>query len=241
MATFEGFGERGLHFLKAIGFHQSREWFAENKALYESELKAPMAVLLDDVSARMKAAGIPLSGSAKASTFRINRDVRFTKEKHPYNQHVSAVLTRTGDKKDMGGLYVHVSPGRTLLASGLWHPTGPMLRALREDIVARPDTLLEIEAGLARHGLAFKTDEMLVKGPAGFKGDHGEDVGRLLRYKSFVVEQPLDDAIVTTPELVDAMLTLAERALPLLNYGWRITDPLRETEPRGTEDKRRRS
>ncbi len=245
MTTFTGFGEKGLPFLKAIGFHQSREWFAENKALYEAELKAPLAVLLDDVSARMKLADIPLSGTAKASTFRINRDVRFSKEKHPYNTHVSAVLTRTGNKKDMGGLYIHVSPGNTFVASGIWHPTGPMLRALREDIVARPKTLLNLEADLAAHGLGFATDDMLAKGPAGFKGDHDEDVRRLLRHKSFVVHQPLDDAIVTTPELADALVTLARRAMPLLTYGWRITDPLRETDPKGsvakgTEDRRRR-
>ncbi len=240
MAAFTGFGEKGLPFLKAIGFHQSREWFAENKALYDAELKAPLAALLEDVSARIKAADIPLSGTAKASTFRINRDVRFTKEKHPYNTHVSAVLTRTGNKKDMGGLYVHVSPGNTYLASGIWHPTAPMLRALREDIVARPKTLLELEADLATHGLAFGTDEMLVNGPAGFRGDHGDDVRRLLRHKSFVVHQPLDDAIVTTSDLSGAMVALAQRAMPLLTYGWRITDPLRETDPKGADDRRRR-
>ena len=236
MARFTGFGDKALPFLRAIGFHQSREWFQENKALYESDVKEPLGLLLEDVSQRLSAHGLPLKGSAPATTFRINRDVRFSKEKHPYNTHASAVLTRTGTKKDVGGLYVHVSPGNTFLASGIWHPSGPMLRALREDIVARPETLLGLEADLAAHGLAFETDDMLVKGPAGFKGDHGAEVKRLLRHKHFVVHQALPDKIVTMPELAEAMVTLAERAMPLLTYGWRITDPLRETDPKGTED-----
>ena len=237
MARFTGFGDKALPFLKAIGFHQSREWFQENKALYERDVKEPLGRLLDDVSGRLSAGDLPLKGSAPATTFRINRDVRFSKEKHPYNTHASAVLTRTGTKQDVGGLYVHVSPGNTFLACGIWHPSGPMLRALREDIVARPKTLLGLEADLAAHDLAFETDDMLVRGPAGFKGDHGEDVARLLRHKHFVVHQNLADDIVTTPALADVMVTLAERAMPLLTYGWRITDPLRETDPKGTEDR----
>lgn len=228
-ARFTGFGDRAMGFLKAIGFHQSRDWFQENRALYESELKAPLGLLVEDVSHRLRARDVPLFGSPKASTFRINRDVRFAKEKHPYNQHVSAVLTRTGTKKDLGGLYVHVEPGNTFLASGIWYPDGPMLRALREDIVANPETWLGLEADLTAHGLAFQTDAMLTRGPAGFKGDYPDEVVRLLRYKHFALQRPLSDDVVTSDALADAMVTLAEQALPLLNQGWRITDPLRET------------
>jgi len=129
---FDGFGKKALPFLKALGFHQSREWFKENRKLYDSELFMPLVALLASASERMAAADIPLRGERKTSMFRINRDIRFAKEKHPYNTRVSGVLTRTGTKKDVGGIYMHFEPGNCFLASGLWFPPGPQLKAMRE-------------------------------------------------------------------------------------------------------------
>lgn len=222
--TFDGFGEKALPFLTALGFHQTREWFHENKPLYQSEVKAPLDALVETVSARLAAEGVPLKGSPKASTFRVNRDVRFSKAKHPYNTHASAVLTPTGTKKDATGLYVHVTPGDTFLAAGLWHPSSEGLKALREAIVKDPGPLLKIEAGLAKHGLAFETDAMLSRGPAGFPKQEGERA-RLLRHKTFVVRRDLGDALVPTPAIADEWVRLAHEAMPLLRFVWRFTDP----------------
>ena len=136
---FTGFGPQALPFLKALAFHQNRDWFLENKKLYESDVREPLIALVASASERLAEVDIPLRGERKTSLFRINRDIRFAKEKHPYNSHVSAVLTRTGTKIDPGGIYMHFEPGKSFLASGLWFPPGPLLKALREQIVARHD------------------------------------------------------------------------------------------------------
>ena len=99
--AFQGFGPKALPFLKALGFHQTKEWFEANRATYESDLKTPMGDLVEDLSAAFAKAKIPLKGDRQASLFRINRDVRFAKDKSPYKTNVGAVMTRGGSKNDV--------------------------------------------------------------------------------------------------------------------------------------------
>jgi uncharacterized protein (DUF2461 family) len=70
-AEFKGFGEKAIPFLRALDFHQSREWFHENKALYESELREPLGDLVEVLTERLGAAGLGLKGDRKKSLFRI--------------------------------------------------------------------------------------------------------------------------------------------------------------------------
>jgi len=44
---FTGFGKEALPFLTALGFHQNREWFKENRAIYDSQLFEPFVALLE--------------------------------------------------------------------------------------------------------------------------------------------------------------------------------------------------
>mgnify|MGYP003383609982 CR=1 FL=1 len=75
MARFKGFGPDTIGFFKALGFHQNRDWFQENRTLYEEQVKGPTLALVEDLSERFEKAGIPLRGG-KATLFRINRDDR---------------------------------------------------------------------------------------------------------------------------------------------------------------------
>ena len=62
MTTFNGFGQQALPFLKALNFHQSREWFKENKGLYESELETPRGDLVEALTEAF--AAVPADGSS---------------------------------------------------------------------------------------------------------------------------------------------------------------------------------
>ena len=110
--AFSRFRADALPFLKALAFHQTREWFEANKAIYESDLKAPMGDLVEDLAASFAKAKIPLKGDRKSALFRIHRDVRFAKDKSPYKTHIGAVMTRTGAKNDPGLFYIHVARRR---------------------------------------------------------------------------------------------------------------------------------
>ncbi|MDD9909840.1 MAG: TIGR02453 family protein [Ahrensia sp.] len=227
---FEGFGTEALPFLKALGFHQDRDWFHDNKALYESQLRRPLIALVETISHRFEQKGLPFRGARKSSLFRINRDIRFAKEKHPYNTHVSGVLTRDGTKKDTGGLYFQIGPEGSFMASGLWYPQGTKLRAFRELMIERAEEFFTLEDDLKSNGLKFGTESKLTRPPNGFKHVHDERLIERLKYKSFVVSQPLDEETLYSSKLLDEMEDFARIVVPFMQFVWRATDPLREED-----------
>lgn len=230
MPRFPGFSKDALAFFKALAFHQNREWFHENKALYESEVKAPMLALLEDLSARFAGEKIPLHGDAK-SVFRINRDIRFAKDKRPYQTHTGAVLTRSGGKNDPGLLYIHITadgleswsdaPQGSFMAAGFYQPDADMLNAIRTAIRRKPKAFQEMEAKLGKARLKLGTDSQLTRVPRGFEDLKGSAVEGAIRLKSFIVEEPIAEAVVTGGRLADTMVKFTRRALPLLEFGWK--------------------
>ena len=150
-AGFKGFGEKAIPFLKALDFHQNREWFHENKALYESQLREPLGDLVELLTERLGAAGLGLRGDRKKSLFRINRDVRFSKDKQPYNRHVSAILSPDGTKMEQGVLFIYFGIDGCRAAVAWWQPTPELLAAMRNEILRRRvRTLQMLQAGRPR-------------------------------------------------------------------------------------------
>ena len=95
MGDFRGFGPNALAFFKALKFHQSKEWFEANRGLYESDVLQPMVALLEDLTATFAKKRMPLKADGKRSIFRLNRDVRFSRDKSPYKTHAGALMTRS--------------------------------------------------------------------------------------------------------------------------------------------------
>src|SRR5277367_2937930 len=160
--TFQGFGPKALPFLKALGFHQTKEWFEANRATYESDLKTPMGDLVEDLSAAFAKAKVPLKGDRKASVFRIHRDVRFAKDKSPYKTNVGAVMTRGGAKNDAGLFYFHVAIDGCFAAAGFYDPEPDQLARIRAAIVRTPKAWKTMLARLAARDLK-PSDEFAMK------------------------------------------------------------------------------
>ena len=118
MMTFQGFGPEALPFFKALAFHQTKEWFEDNRATYESAIRGPMGDLVEAAAARLAKARIPIKGDRKSSLFRLHRDVRFSNNKDPYKTNAGLVMTRSGSKKDPGLVYFHLSPEGCFFAAG---------------------------------------------------------------------------------------------------------------------------
>ena len=226
--TFKGFGDQAFPFLKALKFHANREWFLENKALYESNVKNPLGDLAEAAGAACEKAGLPFRGNRKTSPFRIYRDVQFSKDKNPYKTNASAVLSRTATKKDTGGIYMHFEPENCFLAAGMWYPPSPSLKAMREQIVARRDDFLKIEKDLKKKGLEFGTDHTLTRLPNAFKTVEDPETQRLLKLKMFVLTKPFDEAKALSADLVDDIVSFGKEILPLMEFIWRAVDPLKE-------------
>jgi len=108
--AFAGFSTEDLGFLTGLAANNDKAWFTAHRAVYDERLKPAMGGLIAALNAEFAARDLPFAGDAKTSIFRIHRDVRFSKDKRPYKTHVAASLTREGDKKAPGAVYVHIEP-----------------------------------------------------------------------------------------------------------------------------------
>jgi uncharacterized protein (TIGR02453 family) len=94
--NFTGFPEAGLTFLRDLAANNDPLWFKPRRDDYEALVRGPVIALVADLLTLAAARKLPLSGEPAKAVFRIHRDVRFAKDKHPYKTHCGASLSRTG-------------------------------------------------------------------------------------------------------------------------------------------------
>ncbi len=220
--VFTGFVPETLKFLKALGFHQTRQWFDENRDLYVSALKDPMAAYVVALSNAFSARSIPLRGDPARAMFRLNRDIRFSKDKRPYKTNSGCVLTRTGLKGSPGIFYTHISPEGCFFAAGFYHAEPEQLLAVRRLLAAKPAEFAALEKKLSAAGLKLSDDEALTRNPRDYR-DVDDRVAHAIRMKNFVVRQPVEDSLILDgAKLVTTASNFAAAATPLLEWGWRV-------------------
>ncbi len=211
-----------LEFLRDLERHNDREWFEAQRARYE----AARAVFLELAGELIDAFGPvdDLGGvTVKECAFRINRDVRFSKDKSPYKTVMSAVLGRAGRKSGVRSYYFHIeSEGRSFLAGGLYAPSGEELGAVRQALAedARPFKKIIGAPGFVREFGSLGGDS-LKTAPQGYPKDH-PDI-ELLRRKQFLVQHPMSDEDILSEELIDHALRVYKAMKPFLLYLESIT------------------
>jgi uncharacterized protein (TIGR02453 family) len=228
-AAFDGFTPGVFDFFAALAEHQARDWFQANKATYEAEVLGPMAALIGSLSLAFAARDIPLTGDAKRSVFRINRDVRFSNDKRPYKTNAGAVLSRDGTKAaGKGVLYIHIdgTARAAFAAIGFYRPGPGDLAAIRRAIADKPERWLETEAKLAAAGLALSREDALTRMPKGFEDRAGTDIADGLRSRNFIVRRPVATERLFGAGLIDDIAAFAADGLPLLAFGWRASGTL---------------
>jgi len=211
-APFLGFPET-MGFLRELRANNDRAWFNAHKADYERAYKAPAEAFAAEIRPRLEAlAGVPLG----AKIFRIHRDVRFSKDKSPYNTHLHLGFQVTripGQPRRRGGFYFGLEPDALSLGVGAFDFGPADLERYRKAVASETDGE-ELAAMLAR--LAPRQYEPdLKRVPAPYPADHPR--GELLRRKGLNAWRDLDDpALIASPELVDAVMAEFE-ALDAVN------------------------
>ncbi len=132
-----------IQFLRELPANNNRDWFLENKKRYEKSVKIPFEKFISDLIDELKKEDIRLKDvTAKECIFRINRDVRFSKDKSPYKIHVSALISPTGRKSVNGfGIYIELSGEHARLYSGAYMPSPELLNQIRQKIYEHPEVL----------------------------------------------------------------------------------------------------
>ena len=216
---FEGFAPAALKFLADLARHQDKTWFAAHKTIYETQVLEPLTALVSELSAALEKTAVPVRGEPKQAIFRINRDLRFAKDKSPYKTHAGAVLTRSGGKSSPGLLYMQFDPKGSFVAAGFFRPEAEMLHRLRARLVQKPADWLKVEKALHASGLQMQEDDTLLRPPRGFDAAPAALQGALKR-KSWIVKRDLSADECRDPALVGRLKSFAQAAAPLLKFGW---------------------
>ena len=140
----EGFN----NFFKGLAPNNHKDWFHENKKAYEKDVKKAFAKFLGDLIQNIREKYDPeLDLEVKNAVFRINRDIRFSKDKTPYKLQVSAVVSR-GGRKDMQypGMYIQFGVGEIWLGGGMYRPEKQNLQLIREHMARNPEQVKKLKA-----------------------------------------------------------------------------------------------
>ena len=218
--SFHGFPSEALPFFKALAFHQTKEWFEENRQTYEGAVKGPMGDLIEEAAVRLANANIPIKGDRKSSLFRVHRDTRFSENKDPYKTNAGAAMTRSGAKGDPGVLYFHLSPEECFFAAGFYRLDPERLAKLRSAAARSPKPFKQMCAKLEASGLRLSDEDALKRSPRGFEQVQDPAIVAALRQKHFICVRPVHEKRIHEPALVEDFCAFASDSLPLLKWGW---------------------
>ncbi|WP_306643476.1 DUF2461 domain-containing protein [Sanyastnella coralliicola] len=128
-----------IDFFKDLAANNNRDWFHENKKRYEADVKKPFENFIQAVVDRMKDEGYETEIAPKDAIFRINRDIRFSKDKSPYKLNRSAICSKYGRKdKSYPGLYLDFGPEKVWIGGGAYFLDKDMLYDVRDHISRNP-------------------------------------------------------------------------------------------------------
>lgn len=210
-----------LKFLKDLKKNNAKEWFDKNRPAYDAA-RMDFATLVDSVIHQfgLKDKDIAIL-TAKESMFRINRDVRFSKNKAPYKQNLAASLTRGGKKSPFAGYYIHLEPGgNTFIGGGLWMAEPGIVKKVRQEIDYNFDAfrkIVENKKFKAQYGELERGEGMaLSREPKGYEKDN--PAIEYIKLKSWIASAQMEDTALTEKGLVKKIVTAFETLQPFISF-----------------------
>ena len=220
MPAYGHFTHALFEFLAELRFNNDREWFRVNRARYEADVRDPLLEFVADFGERLRetsphyvADPRPVGGSM----FRIQRDIRFSRDKSPYKTNAGAHFRHRADRDVHGpGFYLHLEPGNVYVGAGIWHPNSETLGKVRDAIVANPARWRRIvdDDGF-RCRFRLESDS-LKRAPKGYDPNHPqiEDLKR----KDFVASTTFSEDQACAPDFVDTFADACRRAGPFTEF-----------------------
>ena len=196
-----------LQFLEDLKANNNRDWFLDNKKRYEI-FKKDYHKLVSDFLDAMK----PLDPSlelleVKNCTFRINRDIRFSKDKSPYKAHLGIWMSSGAKGANRSGYYVHIENGGSFIAGGFYSPEPEELKKVRKEIAFFYDDLEEIlnDKNFKKEFGSLDRNETnsLKNAPKDYEKDH--PAIEHLKLKSYTASQKFDIKEVSQKDFVAKM------------------------------------
>lgn len=210
MSHFSGFPKDCLKFLKELAENNNREWFTQNRELYDTQVRLPAKQLIAVMADRFEDLGIPYRADDKTSMFRINRDTRFSKDKTPYKTNVGLFFPyvqsgSTGKPVENPGLYLHIESGQCFIGGGIYMPTPEQLKIIRTRLSERFDTWKNIISDKNFQSVfpSGIRGESLKTMPRGFESD--DKAAEYIKQKQWYMWEPVPESALITEEIIDVL------------------------------------
>lgn len=209
--------DHALRFLAELSQNNTKAWFDQNRAAY-SNARAAFERLIDTIIEEFRESDGLEGLSAKDCVFRINRDMRFSKDKSPYKTNLAAMIAPGGRKSTRMGYYVAIEPrGNSMIAGGLYDPSSEQLARFRKSIDQDAQEFKEI-IGTKSFVDCFGPvqGESLKTAPQGYDPAHPE-IG-LLRLKQITVQRHFSDEEVLAHDFPVRLIGMCREMKPFLSY-----------------------
>jgi uncharacterized protein (TIGR02453 family) len=210
-----------INFLTGLAKNNNKIWLYENRNRYlaakndfenfVSSLIKKIAAFDNDIKELQ----------AKDCTFRLNRDIRFSKDKTPYKVNMGASLNKGGKKSIYAGYYFHLEPGnKSFAGGGLWMPMPPELKKVRQEIDYNFDEFQGIlnNKKFVEHftELEATKDIKLTNVPREYEKTN--PAAEYLKLKSFIATKPIRDAELTHSLLLSHTVKAFQALAPLVRF-----------------------
>lgn len=208
-----------IKFLEELQKNNNKPWFEDNRKLYEAaklDLQNTVAGLIPAIAKFDESIG---RLEVKDCTFRINRDIRFSKDKTPYKTNLAAYFSKSGKKANAAGYYFHCEPGKSYAAGGFYSPMPAELGKIRQEI----DYAFEEWKKIINHKNfqqcfpgGINGIETLVRPPKGY--DENNPAVTFLKMKHFIVSKPFSDTELQSKNLEKNVAKVFETMKPMIDF-----------------------
>lgn len=210
-----------IKFLKDLKKNNTREWFDKNRKAYEAaktDFAETVQAAIDKFGKKEKSIA---ALKAKDCMFRINRDVRFSKDKSPYKTNMGASINKAGKKAwNTAGYYFHFEPGNSFVGGGLYMPEPEILKKVRQEIDYSFDEFKKIvtqkKFATSYKDLDHSAEMKLSRPPKGYEADN--PAIEYIKLKSFIAMVPLTDADLADKNLAKKIADAFETLQPVIDF-----------------------
>ncbi len=214
-----------LEYLKALQINNNKPWFDTHKKRYD-EARISFIEVVDTIIPAIAKFDPEIGNlTAKECIFRINRDVRFSKNKQPYKNNMAAYFNRAGKKGTGAGYYLHIEPARSFAAAGIWMPLPEDLLKIRQEIDYNfKEWKKIIGSGSFKNQFENGIDKSnsLVRPPKGYEPDNAAI--EFIKLKSFVTTKPLTEADLINKNFVADLSKTFNAVKPMIDFINRALD-----------------
>ncbi len=219
VAEFTGFGPDALSFLDGLAADNSKSYFDANRVVYDEQVAGPMKLLVVAVGSGLRdrvSPAVDAEPKVGRSLFRINRDLRFSKDKTPYHPYVDAVFWEGSSPRTSPGFILRVAADTVVVGAGVFGLSGDRLARYR-DAVVDDTTGGELAAAIASCRRAVKgatlSEPQRKRVPAGYPSDHPR--ADLLRYDGMHLSAEVPPpASITSARFASWLLDRYEKLAP---------------------------